>query len=314
MDSDLDSGYSQESTKRKRNTGSETCSKRKRCRIAIYDSSESENENNDSDKNQNENTHSDSDSGVNGNEVENDINSAVNKNRNKTCSESENESSKETETFEEQNSSRDNKTDESDHGEKNDSDSYENESSGETDSERYESESSSDTDSDIDSESNCNEGNIDKLKPKSLHSGSTITFKCPVCHFRCPSSGCIYVHMVKEHGAKKFRCEKCDFSTPNKTSLLNHIRCYCKGHGLKPKHFFTKRKVPIRQVKMLKQKVVSKKVLFFCQYCDHSGKSSGIVFVHMCKEHGIEPFKCSKCKFSTGNKTSFYNHITHFCR
>ena len=181
-------------------------------------------------------------------------------------------------------------------------------SSGETDS--HESESSSDTDSDTDS----NEADIDKLKPKSTWSGSKITFKCPVCCFRCPSSGRIYGHMVKEHGAKKFQCEKCDFSTENKTSLLNHIRYYCKGCGLKPKRFLTKRKVPTRQVKMPKQKVVCKKVLFFCEYCDHSGKSSGIVFAYMCKEHGIEPFKCSKCKFATGNKTSFYNHITRYCK
>ena len=233
---DSDSGFSHVSTKRKRSTESETCTKRKRCRrIAIYDSSESENENY-SDKNEKEHTDSDSDSGVNGNENENK-------------SESENESSEETETFEKENS-RNNETD--------DSDSSKNESSGETDSD--ESESSSDMDSDT---SNGNEADIDKLKPKSIRSGSKITFKCPVCCFRCPSSGCIYGHMVKQHGAKKFQCEKCDFRTENKTSLLNHIRCYCKGHGLKPKHFFTKQKVPTREVKMPKQKVVCKKVLFF---------------------------------------------------
>ena len=294
---DSDSGYSHISTKRKSRTESETCTKRKRCRrIAIYDSSESENENY-SDKNEKENTDSDSDSGVNRNEVENE-----------NKSESENESSEETETFEKENS-RNNETDESDSREKNDSDSSKNESSGETDSD--ESESSSDADSDT---SNGNEADIDKLKPKSIRSGSKIFFKCPVCCFRCPSTGRIYGHMVKQHGAKKFQCEKCDFSTENKTSLLNHIRCYCKGRGLKPKCFLTKRKVPTRQVKMPKQNVVRKKVLFFCKYCDHSGKSSGIIFAHMCKEHGIEPFKCSKYKFATGNKTSFYNHITHYCK
>ena len=163
-------------------------------------------------------------------------------------------------------------------------------------------------------ESNAGTVDIDKLKPKTICSGSKVTFKCPVCCFKCPSSGHVYVHMVKEHGAKKFRCEKCDFSTPNKTSLLNHIRCYCKNRELKPKRFLTKQKVPMHEVKKPKQKVVRNKVLFFCQYCNHSGKSSSIVFAHMCEKHGIEPFKCSKCKFSIGNKTSFYNHITHFCR
>ena len=230
---------------------------------------------------------------MNGNKVENK-------------SQSENESSEETETIEKENSGN-NETDESDSREKNDSDSSEN-SSGEMDS--NESERSSDMDSYTDS----NKADIDKLKPKSIRSGSKITFKCPVCHFQCPSSGCIYGHMLKEHGTKKFQCDKCDFSTENKTSLLNHIRCYCKGHGLKLKRFLTKQKVPTRQVKMPKQKVVRKKVLFFCEYCDHSGKSSGIVFAHMCKEQGIQPFKCSKCKFAMGNKTSFYNHITHYCK
>ena len=163
----------------------------------------------------------------------------------KSDSDSSKNSSGETDSHESESSSDtgnsgDNETDESDSREKNDSDSSEN-SSGETDSH----ESSSDMDSDTDS----NEADIDKLKPKSIRSGSKITFKCPVCCFRCPSTGHIYGHMVKEHGAKKFQCEKCDFSTENKTSLLNHIRCYCKGRGLKPKHFLTKRKVPTRQVK-----------------------------------------------------------------
>ena len=155
---------------------------------------------------------------------------------------------------------------------------------------------------------------IDKLKPKTIHSGRKITYKCPVCNFKCQSSGRVYGHMVNEHGAKKFRCEKCDFSTPNKTSLLNHVRCYCKNRGLKRKTFLTKRIVPKRKVKNPKQKLVRNEFWFFCQYCDYFGKSSGIVFGHMCEKHGIEPFKCSKCKFSTGNKTSFYNHITRYCR
>ena len=170
--------------------------------------------------------------------------------------------------------------------ESSESDSYENESAGQTDSDSCEESSHREMDSDIqsdtnsnagtvdtDSENKGNEADIDKLKLKTIHSGSKVTFKCPVCNFKCPSSGRVYVHMVKEHGAKKFRCEKCDFSTPNKTLLLNHVRCYCKNHGLKPKHFLTKRKVPTCQVKNPKQKVVCNKVLFFCQYCDHFGKS-----------------------------------------
>ena len=34
---------------------------------------------------------------------------------------------------------------------------------------------------------------------------------------------------------KKFECRHCDFSTPNKTSLLNHVRCYCKKNGREKK-------------------------------------------------------------------------------
>ena len=276
-----------QSTKRKRYGDSEKCRKRKR--IVISDSSESENENDKCD------THTDSDSGVN-------------KNREK-------ESSKETENDCEI-SEKDigpNETDSDSYGYQSENDSYEKESAGKTDSDSCEETSHRETDS-VDTESEGNQVDIDKLKPKTIHSGRKITYKCPVCNFKCQSSGRVYGHMVNEHGAKKFRCEKCDFSTPNKTSLLNHVRCYCKNRGLKPKTFLTKRIVPKRKVKNPKQKLVRNEFWFFCQYCDYFGKSSGIVFGHMCEKHGIEPFKCSKCKFSTGNKTSFYNHITRYCR
>ena len=309
VDSDLDSGYSQQSTKRKRNTDSETCRKRKRChRIVIYDSSESENENDKCD------THTDSDSGVNGNEVENDTDthtdsdSGVNKN-------GENESSKETEndgeSSEKEKSSGPNETDsDSCEYESSESDSCEESSHRKTDSDIESETNSNALTVDTESENEGNEADIDKLKSKTIHSGSKVTYKCPVCNFKCPSSGHVYVHMV----SKIFDAKDVISVHWTKLCFWTMLGVTAKNRGLKPKHFLTKRKVPKCQVKNPKQKLVCNQVFFFCQYCDHFGKSSGIVFAHMCEKHGIEPFKCSKCKFSTGNKTSFYKHITRFCR
>ena len=101
-----------------------------------------------------------------------------------------------------------------------------------------ESESVSDSDSEkskhasTDSDS---EHENSEVIPKRVQVGNKITFECRKCHFKCGSSGRVYSHMNKKHNMKKFKCRHCDFSTPNKTSLLNHLHCYCKKNGREKK-------------------------------------------------------------------------------
>ena len=51
---------------------------------------------------------------------------------------------------------------------------------------------------------------------------------------------------------------------------------------------------------------------FKCPDCDYVGKSTGKVYSHMTDAHGMANFTCDYCKFTTKNKTSFYNHSTKY--
>ena len=51
-----------------------------------------------------------------------------------------------------------------------------------------------------------------------------------------------------------------------------------------------------------------------CPMCDFTGKSGGVVHAHLVKVHGYKKMVCSYCKFSTGNSTSFHNHLKKYCR
>ena len=48
--------------------------------------------------------------------------------------------------------------------------------------------------------------------------------------------------------------------------------------------------------------------------CNYMGKSTGKVYSHMADAHGMANFTCDYHKFTTKNKTSFYNHSTKYCR
>ena len=193
----------------------------------------------------------------------------------------------------------------------------------ESDSEN-ENESESESDSDKSSEnskyattdSNSEDENTE-MTPKSVQVGNKITFECPKCHFKCGSSGRVYSHMNKKHNMKKFECRHCKFSTPNKTSLLNHLRCYCKKNGCEKKYKLVATKVMVnvdKRIKLLKHLLGRGEPAFSCQYCkDFTGRSTGVVFTHMCDVHGMKPFSCKKCDFTSKNKTLMYNHQTRYC-
>ena len=46
---------------------------------------------------------------------------------------------------------------------------------------------------------------------------------------------------------------------------------------------------------------------------DFTGRSTGVIFTHMCDVHGMKPFSCRKCDFTSKNKTLMYNHETRYC-
>ena len=69
-----------------------------------------------------------------------------------------------------------------------------------------------------------------------------------------------------------------------------------------------------KRIKLPKCLLERGEVTFSCQYCkDFTGRSTGVVFTHMCDVHGMKPFSCKKCDFTSKNKTSMYNHETRYC-
>ena len=76
----------------------------------------------------------------------------------------------------------------------------------------------------------------------------------------------------------------------------------------------TKVLVVDKRIKLPKRLLGRGEVTFSCQYCkDFTGRSTGVVFTHMCDVHGMKPFSCKKCDFTSKNKTSMYNHETRYC-
>ena len=177
------------------------------------------------------------------------------------------------------------------------------------------SDKSSDTSKHASTDSDSEDENTETT-PKSVQVGNKITFECRKCHFKCGSSGRVYSHMNQKHNMKKFKCSHCDFSTPNRTSLLNHVRCYCKKNGREKKKKLVTTKVTVKVDKRIKlpKRSVGTEPRFSCQYCKNfTGRSTGVVFTHMCDVHGIKPFSCRNCHFTSKNKTSMYNHETRYC-
>ena len=53
---------------------------------------------------------------------------------------------------------------------------------------------------------------------------------------------------------------------------------------------------------------------YICPFCSFSNQSSGKVYSHMEKVHGVKTFVCDFCKFTTKNQISMYNHTMKYCR
>ena len=116
--------------------------------------------------------------------------------------------------------------------------------------------------------------------------------------------------MAQCHGMQNFECTFCYFSTPNKTSMRNHRKMYCRELKNQPEKSSTDTSP--------RPKPVIKKVdgitFYKCALCDYMGKSFGKIDGHMVTQHGYEKFRCDYCKFSTPNSTSMHNHKKLYCR
>ena len=136
-------------------------------------------------------------------------------------------------------------------------------------------------------------------------------YKCPECEDTSKSEGKTYSHMAQCHGMKSFECCFCHFSMPNKTSMRNHRKIYCRELKTKQPEKSSTDTSP-------RPKLVMKKVdgitFYKCALCDYMGKSIGKIDGHMVTQHAYEKFKCDYCKYCTPNFTSMHNHKKLYCR
>ena len=65
-------------------------------------------------------------------------------------------------------------------------------------------------------------------KPKPIVIEGVSLYKCPECEDTSKREGKTYSHMAQCHGMKNFECTFCHFSMPNKTSMRNHRKMYCR--------------------------------------------------------------------------------------
>ena len=66
-------------------------------------------------------------------------------------------------------------------------------------------------------------------KPKCIVIEGVSLYKCPECDDTSKSKGKTYSHMAQCHGMENFECTFCHFSMPNKTSMRNHRKIYCRA-------------------------------------------------------------------------------------
>ena len=65
-------------------------------------------------------------------------------------------------------------------------------------------------------------------KPKCIVIEGVSLYKCPECDDTSKSEGKTYSHMAQCHGMENFECTFCHLLTPNKTSMKNHRKIYCR--------------------------------------------------------------------------------------
>ena len=147
-------------------------------------------------------------------------------------------------------------------------------------------------------------------KPKHIVIEGVLLYKCPECDDTSKSEGKTYSRMAQCHGMEKFECSFCHFSMPNKTSMRNHRKIYCRE--LKNQLQKCTTDASPRPKPVLKK--VNGITFYKCPLCNYMGKSFGKIDSHMVMQHGYEKFTCDYCKFSTPNSTSMCNHKKLYCR
>ncbi|CAG9820620.1 unnamed protein product [Phaedon cochleariae] len=116
-------------------------------------------------------------------------------------------------------------------------------------------------------------------------------FKCPICDFASKTGNGLANHATTKHGnvklkisheKKKFKCDICDYQTPNK-------------------HYF--------KLHQVKHKEIPDEEMHKCDKCSFKTKWASVLKSHHQVRHSNFTFKCPMCSFETKHRKCISQHI-----
>ena len=88
-------------------------------------------------------------------------------------------------------------------------------------------------------------------------------------------------HITETHDNKYFKCEQCDYSAHQNSTLMTHVRI-----------------------------VHDKLERFACKICPFATAVKVNLEYHMIKEHGVDkPYKCNECNYECITKQNIEKHV-----
>ncbi|GBP65683.1 hypothetical protein EVAR_98396_1 [Eumeta japonica] len=132
-------------------------------------------------------------------------------------------------------------------------------------------------------------------------------FKCDRCEYSTTQKSHLQRHIRTHTGERPFKCERCEYSTTQKIHLQTHIRTHT---GEKP--FKCDRCEYSATTKSNLQKHIRTHTgerPFKCERCEYSATQKNVLQTHIRTHTGERPFKCDRCEYSATQKSNIQKHI-----
>ena len=152
--------------------------------------------------------------------------------------------------------------------------------------------------------------------------GKTRDFQCPLCPAGFYTKKRLKIHIPCHTKERKFKCEKCDFSTHYKTCLEGHVRarhetsakykCSFEGCNFEAHQ----RGILLRHIRQCHDSDPSDRQIFQCNFpsCSYSTCFSSDLIKHKNVRHNpnrTRHVKCPMCPKSFFDKGGLRSHINH---
>ncbi|OWF37938.1 zinc finger protein-like [Mizuhopecten yessoensis] len=130
----------------------------------------------------------------------------------------------------------------------------------------------------------------------------------------CPYNSEVMYHFRRHrsshmNASSKYKCDKCDFSSPRLKVLTNHHRNHLHEDN---KCSFCDFQADDKQVLKVHLEKHSGQYPYFCQFCETKFKTKTQLNIHLPKHLDSKPFVCTECNAGFKWKHALKNHmITH---